>query len=135
MRILFVLGCFLTLSGCQTTKGYNAELNRWVGKPESTLIQAWGEPGSVFKLGQTEQIITYTKKDKVIIPPQYTFYNPDFNSMDTLYAPFTYEEDFAPAPMYATDGYEVTNICQTSFHIKDGIIQSWQWKGNDCVAY
>jgi hypothetical protein len=129
-----VLFLFFLLASCETTTAYNNKLNKWVGKSESDLIAAWGEPDSVFKLGQSQQIITYVKNSEVIIPAEETLYNPDFNSTDTLYAPFSYQEDFA-LPISTSDGYVVDNICQTSFHIKDGIVQSWQWKGNDCVAY
>ena len=122
------------LFACETVGNYNANLNRWVGKPEKNLIYVWGEPNSIFKLGQNEEIITYIKKDRVIVPPQITMYDPDFNNVDTLYAPFSYDEDFT-LPLSESNGYIVNNICRTSFHIKDGIVQSWQWKGNDCVAF
>lgn len=136
MRYIFLIFCgLLILSACRTAANYNAELNRWVGKPKSDLIAAWGAPNSTFKLGRSEQIITYVRKNEEIIPPQYTVETPDFNSMETLYAPFTYQEDFAPQTINAEPGFVIREICQTSFHIKNGRVQSWQWRGNDCAAY
>lgn len=134
MRQFFLIICgLLILSACRTAANYNAELNRWVGKPENDLIAEWGAPDSTFNLGRSGKIITYIKKSEEIIPPQYTFAGPDFT--ETLYAPFTYQEDFAPETISAEPGFVIKNACQTSFHVRDGIISSWQWRGNNCAAY
>ncbi len=134
MKAISGILIYALLCACATSSNYNNKLNKMVGQPESALIALWGQPNSVFKLGNQEEIITYVRKNEEIIPPSYTIYNPDFNSMDTLYSPFSYQEDFA-LPTSVEPGYVINNICQTSFHIKNGIIQSWQWRGNNCVSF
>src|SRR5574344_1384475 len=131
MNKIYFFALVLSLTVCQTVGNYNAQLNTLVGQTEDYLIDEWGEPGKVQTINPNEQIFTYTKQNEVIIPAQYSYYYPDFNGMETLYAPFTYQQDFAPNPFETTDGYEVKDICQTSFHIKNGIVESWQWKGNN----
>lgn len=130
MKKLLIITLLWIASACATTEKYNAELNGWIGKKEVALLETWGKPSSIFKLGQQEQIVTYVHQDNEIIPAESMMYTPDFNNGYTLYAPFSYAEDFADWP----PAFVVKNICQTSFHIKNGIIQSWQWRGNACQA-
>lgn len=129
MKKFLILFYLVLVCACATTGKYNAELNRWIGKKEIALLEIWGKPSSVFNLGQREQIITYVHHNKEVVPAENLQYTPDFNNAATLYAPFSYEEDFAIWPPI----FVVENTCQTSFHIRNGIVQSWQWRG-DCVA-
>ena len=80
-----------------------------------------------------DKVITFTKADDMYVPAQYYIYNPgQVPNVDEVFTPFDGDYDFTPYNELV--GYEVTQICQTSFLLQNGIVTGWKWKGNDCVA-
>ena len=51
MRKFGIFVCILLISGCATAAGSKAVMDANLDKPESSLIQAWGAPSSVYKSG------------------------------------------------------------------------------------
>ncbi len=134
MRIWIILGLsLLFVFSCATTKKYDAKLNTWVGKSEQQLIQSWGQPSAMKILDNGDKVITFTKADDMYVSAQYYIYNPgQVPNEDEVFTPFDGDYDFTPYNELV--GYEVTQICQTSFLLQNGIVTGWKWKGNDCVA-
>ena len=132
MKLKVFLAICLLLCGCKSATEYNAKLNKWVGKSQYELLNAWGKPNGIFKLGQKDKIITYTRENTDFQRYGSSIYNPDFNDMNTAYMPFSYNEDFATENVSYHSGYIKNSVCQTSFYIKDGVVSSCQWRGNNC---
>lgn len=62
-KIAFLLILLFPLSGCviQNKSKTNANLQSWVGKPESQLITSWGAPTQTLDNGDSGKIIVYDK--------------------------------------------------------------------------
>lgn len=122
----------LLLLACATSQKYDKQMQGWIGKSEASLVEAWGRPSAQKYLSPTAKVITYTKVSDLIIPSEYYLYDENGPFTDVVYDPFMNDYDFTPyAQMIDT---EVEEICQTSFWIENGIITSWKWRGNNCVA-
>ena len=131
-RIALCLIFTFLLLACATSQKYDKELKGWIGKNETSLIQAWGRPSAQKYLSPDSKVITYTKISDWIVPSEYYFYNDGWGVTDVVYDPFMTEYNFTPyAQLMDT---EVVEICQTSFWIENGIITSWKWRGNNCVS-
>ena len=115
----------LLLTGCATTKKYEAILQTWIGSQENELIRKWGPPRQVYDAGGGVKYLTYQESSQGYIPgtsPTYsTTYNPYTNTATTT-------------STGGSAGYYYTNSCQTTFEIQNGYIASWRWKGNACKA-
>ncbi len=120
-NLLFVL-LILFISGCETTEGYRKIVESWVGSAEIDLIRSWGAPQHSYQSGDTK-FIAYNSSQSVYIPgttPTYT---------TTVIGNTTYTN--------TTGGIPAQNIqlsCGTTFEIRDEIIVSWSFRGNDCTA-
>ncbi len=116
------------LSGCHslseetpvaTTENYKILLDEWLGHNKSSLYEVWGTPMNDYWKGNYNYII-YTKQ-----------------SVDNASAGATIER--MPLVARELSFYEkpqglVTRSCTTLFKLEDGIIVSWKFEGNHCVA-
>lgn len=131
-QIAFGLIVTLLLLACATSQKYDQELKSMVGKNETALFAAWGKPSAEKYVGDNKKIVTYTKINEWFYPLEYYFYNDGWGEENIVYDPFADE--------YGLEAYgelidtEVTQYCQTSFWIENGIITAWKWRGNNCVA-
>ncbi|HVY17641.1 MAG TPA: hypothetical protein VHB27_20650 [Rhodopila sp.] len=91
-----------------------AELNRWVGRPETELVQAMGAPNRSYETGGLK-ILTYEDHRVDIIPG--TSYYPGFG-------PFWPDAGLPPQAINLT--------CDTSFAVSGGIVRSFSLRGNAC---
>jgi hypothetical protein len=131
-KILTLLTALLGLCSCATTQKYETVLNGELGKTAQELQSSWGMPTKVKKLSNGNEIITYLTVNYQVLPdPSYDFNN-GFLTEDEMFYPFTYGGSALPVGSYMGD--VVTEWCKTDFYLKNGIITSWQWKGNACVA-
>ncbi len=131
-QIAFGLILTMLLLACATSQKYDQELKSWVGKSESSLISAWGRPSAQKYLGNNSKVLTYTRANEVVIPSEYYIYNDGWGETDIVYDPFMSDYNFSPYSEMVDTAVE--EICQTSFWIENGIITSWKWRGNNCVA-
>lgn len=129
-RIAFALIVTFLLFACANNLNYENKLNDFVGQDENVLISEWGKPTSQKILSDQEKIMTYIKINDWYVPTEYYFINDDWGVSDPIYNPYFNEYNFAPYSELVDT--EVENICQTSFWIKDGIITSYKWRGNNC---
>jgi hypothetical protein len=126
------LSVMLVLSACATSQKYDKELQNWIGRKETALESAWGRPSAQKYLSPTDKVVTYTRVSEWFIPSEYYFYNDGWGETNVIYDPFMNEYDFTPYAQLVDT--EVEEVCQTSFRVENGIITSWSWRGNNCVA-
>lgn len=133
-KICFTLSLILFLFACATKEKYDQKLQTWIGRPETALLQKWGTPSASKIMMNGDKVITYTKANDVYVPSEFYLNDPNMlPGQETVYSPFLNEYDFTP--YNAAFGYQVEDICQTSFLVQGGIITGWKWKGNNCVAF
>lgn len=107
----------MALSACETTEGYEQMLNTWLGKPVDRLVEAWGPPQASYTYGDGRRSLQYSEKSTRYYPPM-TSYDPYSGRQTTVF-----------------DGYARDMSCVTTFEADaQGIIRSWKWHGNSCVA-
>lgn len=93
----------LGLAACATTEGYENVLKSWVGSREIALVASWGAPHRVYEAGNGDRALTYYNERTVSVP------------LDTgAVIPVEYS-------------------CETTFIVVDGVVDSWSYRGNDCV--
>lgn len=121
------LSCFV-LCGCQfespepkaTQENYKILLDGWLGENKSTLYRVWGTPMNDYWKG-TANYILYTKQ---------TVENASDGAKIERMPRIARELSFYEKPQGL-----VTRSCTTVFKLEDGIITSWRFEGNHCVAY
>ncbi len=129
-KVVFGLIFTLLLLACANTQTYDNKLKQWVGQSEASLISAWGRPSMRQYINANESVITYTRVQDWYMPSEYYFYNDGWGEENVLLDPIMGEAQMGPEAII-TDN-QVQEVCQTKFWIKDGIITSWQWRGNGC---
>lgn len=118
--------CLVCLGGCQSTpepqateENYKILLDGWLGQDKASLYQVWGVPMNDYWKGTTNYIL-YTK-----------------SSVEDASEGATIER--MPRIAREISFYEkpqglVTRSCTTLFKLQDGVIVSWKFEGNHCVA-
>lgn len=133
-KIIVLLGLVVLVSGCATTRGYEAILGSWMGAKEESLVASWGPPQNVYQMGNGKKVIEYSRGQNIqtggyaYTTPQTTYHQGVVGN--TLYT--------GTSTQYVTQTTPVYNIqmwCKTSFILdSNGTIESWRWEGNNCVA-
>jgi len=133
-RLLILFLLTLSLSACASTAKYEAQLNTWVGQSEDALVAAWGVPNKEYRFGDAKKAISYVRKDTIqtggftSIEPQTTYYEGTIENKPYSGTSTTYTRETEPVRTYKL-------FCKTSFVInKNGIVESWQHEGNNCVS-
>lgn len=135
-RIILITLVAVVSAGCATTAGYEKILNSWVGSSESNLISSWGPPQSTYVLDDGGKVLSYDNKRNIqiggyaTITPITTYnngtingdLNANFNSTSTTYVPTR------------TPVQSISMVCITRFAVRNGVVQTWAWQGNDCRA-
>ncbi len=118
--------CFSILCGCQssvvpqaTEENYRILLDGWLGQDKVALYQVWGNPMNDYWKGTTNYIL-YTKQSV----------EDASNGARIERMPRVARE----LSFYEKPQGLVTRSCTTLFKLNDGIITSWKFEGNHCVA-
>lgn len=129
-KVFFLLILSFLVLACAYNTPYEQQLRSWVGKPEQALIVAFGTPTfkKVTSNGQT--LLTYIKQNEYLVPTEYFYDYPGWVDTDVMYDPFFADEGMPPYAQIIDT--EVEGICQTTFTVMDGIVQSYRFKGNGC---
>ena len=108
MRSPFFLSLALAcLLGCATTGRYEDVLDSWKGNEISRLNESWGPPSSTQDLSNGNKLYIWLKSGNSVVYSDY-----DKISSGTM-----------------------SSWCRTVFTTSpEGIIVSWHWEGNSCVA-
>jgi hypothetical protein len=119
MRKLICVAILL-LAGCATEAKYEAALKSWVGNSESSLVNSWGPPDSVYENGGTKYL-TYQKSRSGYIPGT----TPTYQTQ--IIGNTAYTNSYG-----GSSGYSYNQNCKTTFTISGGRITNWRWEGNNC---
>lgn len=122
---IFYIGVLssLALMGCATTSQYNTKLATLVGQPEDVLISKWGKPTSRYSDENGDEVIAYIRDREVIVPGTSSLsgatavgLNSNFGQVSTSNSPTG----------------SINLKCLTKFVMKNGVVNSFTFKGNDC---
>jgi hypothetical protein len=107
----------LLLAGCVNELAQRqAELTRWVGRPETELVSEMGAPNRSYATGGIT-VLTY-EESRVDIIPGSPFYQG--------YGPYWWGAGPGLAP-------QALNLrCDTTFTVAGGVVQGFSLRGNDC---
>lgn len=113
----------LSLTACLTTEQFNQNMDTWLNMEESALIQSLGIPTNSYVDAQGNKYIVYEHKKDIYnagIAPTYTT-----QKIGNTYQTYT-SGGVAPS--------KVSLTCDVTFQIINGIVSSWNSKGNNCVS-
>ena len=129
-QIAFLLIFVLLLFACAANNThYNKELKQGVGQPVKVLEAAWGKPTGQKVISENTHVLTYTKTNEYFVPTEYYYDNLGWGAGEIVYDPFF--DEYTMTPYSQIVDSEIEGICQTSFVVTNGTIQSYQWRG-DC---
>ncbi|MBU6498555.1 MAG: hypothetical protein KGJ41_00535 [Rhodospirillales bacterium] len=115
---LLLLPLFLPLSGCANgLAARQADLARFVGQSETTLVQELGVPTRSFESGG-HRFLAYVEQRTDVLPGV-----PYLNPWAPWGGPWGY--DFGPSRV-------VTSACETTFDIVGGTVRGFSLRGNAC---
>ena len=118
LKLLFML---LLLFGCA---GYNADfasgLDGWVGNTPMELTAQWGLPDNQTTIDYTTSIYTYNLQAP----------KGEDNPYPTQFVYSAVDGDDLPPPPNTSGVY----YCRVSFIIRNGIITSYNFNGDDCTV-
>jgi len=121
MRKSYLLLVFLLL-GCATTAGYEKKLASFNGATELELVRAWGPPQQTYETDGFK-FLTYSSSRVISVPGM----APNYTTTMTGNTAHTQR-------VGGYGGMTASKSCQTTFELKDGIVVSSKWKGNDCKS-
>jgi hypothetical protein len=105
MKLAIAATLVFTLGACASVRTYETKLDHWVGKDSEALVAKWGTPNRVHTFADGHKMYEYLFGDSHKGEKQGR----------------------------ATAGQDVG--CKTFFFVDhDGVIRSWKWEGDDCVA-
>lgn len=117
---LLCIGMILVLSGCATQASFKRNADSWLGMSEHQLTASWGIPARV-----------YTNGDRKLL---------EYSSSSNMYMPGsqTYTTNYYGNSSYTTvnnnPGYNIPLNCVITFQVYNGFIESYNFRGNNCVA-
>lgn len=129
-RAAFLLIFMFLLFACATEAQYNQKLEKYVGRTQANLIENFGQPSAKKIMPDGTEVLTYTKISESYVPIEYFYDNPGWGETDIVYNPFWGEYELAPFSSIVDT--EVEEICQTSFVVKNNIVVSYKFRGNNC---
>jgi hypothetical protein len=127
MKIIFIsILSGLALIGCATTSQYQTKLATLVGQPEEALIAKWGKPTGRYTDENGDEVIAYIRSREVIVPST----SVAINTPGTSYGGGGNSQLVSTSQ--GTPSEKIKLSCMTIFLIRNGIVNSSTFKGNDC---
>ena len=99
---LIVISLFLIFSGCSFRQDYEDRLSSWIGYPEEKLVAKWGVPTSFYEL-DGKRYLTYSSRENILWDGE-----------------------------QPNDAFVMNLHCTIIMVVKDGLVESWEYKGNNC---
>jgi len=133
MKIIFIcILSSLTLMGCATTSKYKANLDTLVGQPEAELLAKWGNPTGRYKDENGEEVIAYIRTREVLVPstPAYAVTSSSYNGGGPMGGISTELQTSSTG----IEGGTIQLKCLTKFIMKNGVVSSSTFKGNNCKS-
>lgn len=132
---IFLIGILsgLALIGCATTSQYKNKLDALVGQPEDALIAKWGKPTGRYTDENGDEVIGYIRTREVILPstPTYAVTSSRTTGGNSSLGSITTQQQTSSTGI---DGGTIQLSCMTKFIIKNGLVSSSTFKGNDCKS-
>ena len=120
-KIFIVAATCIAIMGCATEGQYRTKMTTFVGQPKEALIAKWGKPTGQYTDENGDEVVSYIKTRDINVPgtPAGSM---GFSAVN--------QEIVIPAMPTST----VYLTCMTQFIVRNGVIQSLTFKGNDCKA-
>lgn len=120
-RLLLALVA-LSLAACATQARYEAQIQQFVGKPISAVMDAWNYPSGSFEAPNGNQVYVWDDQRTYNYPP----------TVISSYYSRGYGRGFSGSG-FGVAGSSVNLRCQTYFEVnKQKIILNWRIQGDDC---
>jgi len=130
-HIVLLLIFVLLLFACSgNLESYNQKLKPWIGKSVSDLEKSWGKPSAQKMISENTKVLTYIKQTDWYVPIEYYYDQVGWGADEIVYDPFF--TDYGMSPYAQIVDTEMEGICQTSFFVINGVVQSYKWRGNGC---
>ena len=112
-------------AGMSDTPSYSTDLQKWVGRSEYQLYNAWGEPENEFFVEPDKKVVTYIQTSSSGSPDFYEnqLYYQGMGNNDGVFGDW-----FGPPKEAQSDFY----YCKTSFVIQDNMIIDYNFNGDYC---
>ena len=91
-----------------------------MGLSENQLTAAWGIPTRVYANGD-RKLLEYSSSSNMYMPGTQTYTT-------------NYYGNTAYTNVYNNPGYNIPLNCVVTFQVFNGIIESYNYRGNNCVA-
>ncbi len=139
MRVSSFVLVAMLLAGCATTENYKLLLQSWVGSSEGSLIVAWGQPDSTYRMNDGSKSVRYARARSIFIPGQTTTQAITTNTRGTLNSPngnsANYNGTSTTYVPQTSPGTSIDISCVTDFLINSsGTVINSKFQGDDCRA-
>lgn len=121
--MLVLLFC-LVLTACSSAPSYDSQLQGWVGMSQEALMEEWGEPNTMFNMGDGVQEITYVQLNNQGMS----------NSSDTYAEQMDYQAMATPTFLGPNPDAQNVSYCKISFVVQNNLITNYNFNGDDCVG-
>lgn len=119
MRCL-VLIAILFLTGCASEANFKNNVHSWLGATEQKLTATWGIPSRVYNSGD-RKLLEYSSSSNIHMPGTQ-------NYSTNYYGNTSYTN------VYNNPGYNIPLNCVVTFQVYNGFVESYNYRGNNCVA-
>lgn len=114
----------LLLAGCMTPGGFRDSMNAWIGRHADQLVGQMGPPQSVYALSGGGAVLQWSSSRNAVIPVPQQTYGTVSAVGNTAYLRTT----------TMPSAYNIHLACTVRVTVSaDGVIQSWNSEGNNCV--
>lgn len=121
-QLIGLLAMVLVLSGCASRERYETELQGYVGKPISVVMDSWGYPSGSFEAPNGNLVYVWDRQSQFVSPP--TIQTSVFSG---------HGRGVATGVGFGFGGHSRQLRCQTFFEVdKEKTILMWRLQGNDC---
>ena len=127
-----LLSC-LTLIGCATTSQYQTKLSSLVGQPENALIAQWGKPTGRYTDENGDEVIAYIRTREILIPNTPTF-EVNGGGVNSVFSGVGGNVSNHVSTSANISNGSIQLNCMTKFIMKNGVVSSSTFKGNDCKS-
>lgn len=129
MRSLLAIIFTLSFTSCATTAHYETALSKWKGSHIDNLVIARGVPQSTHLLSDGRKIVQYSSSSTKTTGGGSRQVVAGYRTDAYGYTETVYKNVSTPVR-------SVTYQCTTRFFVNaNGIVESWDYKGNACAAY
>tara|TARA_Y100001970_G_C13778132_1_gene623963 strand:+ start:137 stop:526 length:390 start_codon:yes stop_codon:yes gene_type:complete len=119
-NLSIILLIVFALNGCVTRQEHEDVLSSWYGSTEEQLVASWGVPSSFYET-DGKRYLTYNNSNQAMVggTPASTTYDYFGNAYTSG----------------GTAPYLITLTCNITMVVENGVINEWQYEGNNCYDF